>query len=238
MDELKSMDGSVEGSVRIGALATARSFIVPRAIDRLHRLHPRVLVHIHWANYDDLQVALNCGDIDFIVGSLRREELGSSDNSANNLMKDRVEVIARADHPLCSASDVSLEELLRLDWILPPPHSPLLAWFRNLLAAEGLKAPMPFIQTASLAILRGVLLESDCVALSTRLQCWHDVVEHGHLAVLPISAFCRSRRDEPFYLHLTRRAEAVLSPAGEALWRMVEVVAAELEPSLAPAGVE
>lgn len=229
MDELKSLDGCVEGSVRIGVMSTGRSFIVPHAINQLHKVHLRVLVHIYWASYDDLQVALSCGDIDFIVGTLRHEEVGSVDNSATNLVQDRIEVVARAEHPLCNAKDVPLEELLNLDWILPPPNSALRAWFRSLLAVRGLSEPRPFIQTASLAILRGVLLDSDCVALATRLQCWHDLIEYHHLSVLPVRALRRARVEEPFYLHLTRRTGAVLSPAGEALWGAVAKIASEVE---------
>jgi LysR family transcriptional regulator of gallate degradation len=232
IDELKSLDGRVEGRVHVGALSTARSVVLPNAINELHRVHPGVLVHIYWASYDDLQVALNCGDVDFIVGSLRDEELRFLENSAHNLMADRIEVVVRAEHPLRGAEDVSLEELLTLDWVLPPPHSPLRAWFRGLLESQGLAEPKPFIQTASLAILRGVLLGSDCVALSTRLQCWHDLVDHGPLAVLPVSAFYRARAERPFYLHLTRRANVLLSPASEALWKSVSLVASQLETAI------
>lgn len=232
LDELRSLDGRVEGQVRIGVMSTARSFIVPRAIHRLHERHPRVLVDIFWANYDDLKLALSCGEIDFIVGTLRTEELASADNVAESLLQDRVAVIARAGHPLSRARDVELPDLLRLDWLLPPPHFPLRRWFRSVLESQGLREPPPFIQTASLAILRGVLLESDCVALSTQLQCWHDIVEHGHLAVLPVGALSRAHARHPFHLHLTRRADAVLSPASQALCRLVAEVAREVEGTL------
>ena len=229
LDELRSLNGRIAGSVRIGVMSTARSLVVPRAVDILHKRYPDVVVSIHWGNYRDLEVALSCGDIDFIVGTLRPEDVCSTENVTATLMKDRVEVVARAGHPLSKAGDLSLKELLSLDWILPPKHFPLRAWFRELLVSKGLREPRPFIETASLAILRGSLLESDCVALSTRLQCWHEIVEHAVLDVLPIAAFSRPRVERPLYLHLSRRANGPLSPAAEALCATLTDVASRLD---------
>jgi LysR family transcriptional regulator of gallate degradation len=234
LNELRSLDGSISGEVRVGVMSTARSYIIPRAVDRLRRLHRDVLVDVHWANYTDLKLALSCGDIDCIVGALRAEDVNSAENSTIVLMKDRAEVVVRADHPLTSAGQLSLAELLALDWILPPPHFPLRIWFRQVLESEGLPEPRPFMQTASLAILRGTLLDSDCAALSTRLQCWHDTVEHRLLAALPIGSLSRAHEKVPFHLHLTKRAHSEFSPAAEELWRLLIEVAGEARQTLFP----
>src|SRR5690606_26937913 len=93
LDELRSLDGTVSGQVRVGVMSTARSFLVPRAVDRLRRLHPQVLVFVYWGNYHDMKVALHCGDIDFIVGALRPEEADSPDKETVVLMRDRVEIV-------------------------------------------------------------------------------------------------------------------------------------------------
>jgi LysR family transcriptional regulator of gallate degradation len=206
-------------------MSNARSHIVPRAVDRLRRLHRNVLVDVHWANYTALKVALGCGDIDCIVGALREEDVLTAENTTVKLMDDRAEIVVRADHPLSSARRLSLSELLSLDWILPPPHFPLRILFRKLLEREGLAEPKPFMQTASLAILRGTLLGSDCVALSSRLQCWHDTVEHGLLTALPVDSL--SRAQEMLPLHLTRRANSQFFPAAEEVWKLLIEVARE-----------
>lgn len=228
LDELESLHGDVAGTVHIGVMSTARSFLVPRAVDQLRRRHKRVLVAVYWANYADLKSALMCGDIDLIVGTLRPEEVVSGDHHTDTLIKDQIEIVAGAQHPLSHENDVCLRDLLAMDWILPPPHFPLRMWFRDLLEREGLREPKPFIETASLAIVRGVLLESDCVALSTRLQCWHDTVEHGLLRVVPVGEIVEAQTHAPFQLHITRRAGAVLSPAAEALYGFVADVASDV----------
>lgn len=232
LDELKSVHGDIAGKVRIGVMSTARSFLVPRAVDQLRRRHTNVLVDVYWANYDDLKLALMCGDIDMIVGTLRHEEVVSEDHHTDALVRDEIEIVSRTQHPLSRRGEVRVEDLLSLDWILPPPHFPLRRWFRALLERKGLKEPQPFIETASLAIVRGVLLESDCVALSTRLQCWHDTVEHGLLNVLPVSELARAQIESPFELHLTKRAGVQLSPAADALYGIVARVATDVRESV------
>jgi LysR family transcriptional regulator of gallate degradation len=229
LDELRSLDGQVSGQVRVGVMSTARSFLVPRAVDHLRRLHPQVLVFVYWGNYHDMKAALHCGDIDFIIGSLRAEEASSPDKDTVVLMRDRIQIIVRAEHPLAKAKEVSLEDLLAYDWILPPTYFPLRIWFENLLQTQRLNAPKPFIETGSLAILRGTLLESDCVTVSTRLQCWHDTAERGLLRALPVAAVSRASVEHPFHLHLTRRLNALLSPAALALYATVIDVAQSIE---------
>ncbi|MEX0828457.1 MAG: LysR family transcriptional regulator [Haliea sp.] len=226
LDELRALDGSIGGKIRIGVMSTARSSVVPQAVDRLRRAHSDVLVSVFWANYDDLKYALSCGDIDFIVGTLRDDDVDAADIHVERLVHDVIEVVSSAQHPMAGVEEVSLKDLLDLDWILPPDYFPLRIWFRKLLHAHGLSEPKPFIETASLAILRGVLLESDCVALSTRLQCWYDTVKHGLMRVVPV----RELKDPgPFYLHMSKRKDAEMSPAAEVLYRMVADVSKHLK---------
>ncbi len=229
LDELAGIDGRIAGPARIGVMSTARSVVVPRAIDRLHQQHPEVVASVYWGNYADLKSALSCGDIDFIVGTLRAEEVESAEHDAIALAQDEVVIAARAQHPLASSTGVNLGELLRLDWILPPPHFQLRKWFRAQLGIHGFIEPKPFIETASLAIFRGSLLESDCVALSTRLQCWHDLVQHGLLSAIPVTGLAQAQRHAPFHLHLTKRAGVTLSPPANALYLAVADVAKELQ---------
>jgi LysR family transcriptional regulator of gallate degradation len=229
LEELRSQNGEVSGQVRVGVMSTARSFLVPRAVDQLRRLHPKVLTFLYWGNYHDMKAALHCGDIDFIVGTLRADEVDLPENETVVLMRDRVRIVARTEHPLAQASDVSLKDLLACDWILPPQYFPLRMWFEDLLKNERLKTPQPFLETGSLATLRGTLLESDCVTVSTDLQCWHDTTEHGLLRALPAPAVTRACIDQPFHLHLTRRAEAMLSPPALALYAAVQAIARSVE---------
>jgi LysR family transcriptional regulator of gallate degradation len=229
LDELEGIDGHIAGPARIGVMSTARSVVVPRAIDRLHKEYPEVVANVYWANYADLKSALSYGDIDFIVGALRVEELDAAEFETSTLVQDEVVIAARAEHPLAGSASVELTDLLGLDWILPPPHFQLRRWFRAKLGRYGLEEPQPFIETASLAIFRGSLLESDCVALSTRLQCWHDLVQHGLLTSLPVSGLAAAQRDRPFYLHLMKRAGVTLSPAANALYLAVAETARTLQ---------
>lgn len=156
-----------------------------------------------------------------MVGTLNTEAEPSGKAVITRLMKDHVEVVARAGHPLARGQNVSLAELLSLEWILPPRGSALRTWFSRLLESAGLPEPRPAIETSSLSVLRGALLEGDCVALSTRVECWHEIVEQNLFDALRIPELAWPSVERAFYLHVARRRDGRPSPAATAFFALL-----------------
>jgi len=83
--------------------------------------------------------------------------------------------------------------------------------FERVLAGRGLAAPSHVIETSSLVMLRGLLLESDRITVVSRHQVRFEE-QAGLLATLPFDV---GRTDRP--IGITRRRHGSLSPAAELL---------------------
>ena len=184
LDELKNQDGIVSGRVAIGMLPYSRTVLSPRAITLLLNEYPQLKISAREGTYAQLAPSLKNGDLDMIVGATRPagEEKGFTNEY---LFSDRLAFIVRADHPLLGTKKLSLGDINHLEWILPARNTPSRQLFDHLLEKQGLQQPTNYIETSSLTALRGILLESDRVALLSTHQVYYEM-KHGLLKSLPI----------------------------------------------------
>ncbi|MCH8861006.1 MAG: LysR family transcriptional regulator [Proteobacteria bacterium] len=220
LDDIASLQGVTRGGVAIGTLPLSRSVIVPRAINRLLSEHPQLDIFTRDGPYDVLEVALRSGDLDFILGALRPKET-MADLDTEPLFELRLSVIARKGHPLSRKKKLSVADLDPLCWVLPPKNTPSRILFDGVMAEAGIDTPAHCIETSSLATIRGLLMDSDRVALLSRHQIHYDE-EYGLLARLPIDL------DQTYRpIGITMRARSTLSPAAQLFLDHIRVVARE-----------
>lgn len=224
-DELSSMKGVKTGRVTVGTLPFVRTLILPRAITRMRKTHPYLDVSTLDGRYDDLVTALRCGDIDFLVGALR----GSAkdrDLMEEPLLEDRLSLIVRSGHPLQTRRALDWPDLLDYEWILPRTGTPTRTLFEAAIHGHGLESPQHVIETSSMALLRGLLVETDMVTVLSRHQIHYDE-KNGILAALPFE-LSETRRP----IGITRRDHSSMPPAADLLVQELKAVAKEIEPSL------
>jgi LysR family transcriptional regulator of gallate degradation len=220
--DLAALRGAVEGSVAVGALPLSRTLILPSAIAALVARHPRLRVRTVESPYEALAAALRSGDIDFIIGALRPPG-DAKDLVQTSLFEDRLSLIARAGHPLAKLARIGRPALQRAQWVLSRPGSPSRELLERAFREAGQAAPVPAVETGDLALLRGLLLRSDMVTAISAHQL-HYEMETGALVALPYPLERTRRR-----IGLTQRANALPSPAAQALMDAVrQVVAARL----------
>ena len=224
-DELSGMRGEKTGRVRVGSLPFVRSVILPRAIARLRRGHPYFDVSTFEGRYDDLVTALRCGDIDFLVGALRGADR-DADLLEEALLEDQLSLIVRSGHPLQTKDGVDWPDLLDYEWILPRQGTPTRKLFEAALHAHDLASPQHVVQTSSMILLRGLLVETDMVTVLSRHQIYYDE-QKGLLAALPFE-LADTRRP----IGITFRDRGSLAPAAELLAQEIRDVVAEVSPSL------
>ena len=103
--------------------------------------------------------------------------------------------------------NLSLQQLLRYGWILPLSETPARHLFDQYLARHGAPVPSQIVETSSISTIRGLLLESDRVALLSRHQAFYDE-QAGLLVALPIRLEGTWRP-----IGITTRAHTTPSPA-------------------------
>ena len=113
--------------------------------------------------------------------------------------------------------------LQRAQWVLSRPGSPSRELLERAFREAGRSAPMPTVETGDLALLRGLLLQSDMVTAMSAHQL-HYEIDTGALVVLNHPLESTRRR-----IGITQRKGALASPAARALIDAVrQVVAARL----------
>ena len=219
-DEIANLRGARRGRLVIGTLPFVRTIIVPKAITALLDKHRSLDIATVEGSYEDLVAGLRCGDIDIVVGALRGET-PDSDLEEQFVFDANLSVIARSGHPLLNQAECRWADLLRYQWVLPRTGTPTRNLFDDAIRARGLQLPEHVIETSSLVLLRGLLLESDRLTVLSRHQVRFEE-ESGILATLP---FPLPGTDRPF--GLTSRRNAALSPAAELFVSELRVAAAQ-----------
>lgn len=179
--EIDAMLGLDSGRIVVGTLPLPRTYILPRAINGLLGGRPDVRVSVIDGPYNDLLHDLRHGEIDLLVGALR-DPVPIDDVVQEALFDDPLAVVARHGHPLSGRKRIGLDELAAYPWALPRQGTPTRAAFETLF--EGRAPPPCPVESSSLVLLRGLLLDSDRLTLISAHQIRHEE-QLGVLAPLP-----------------------------------------------------
>ncbi|WP_282707075.1 LysR substrate-binding domain-containing protein [Cereibacter changlensis] len=208
------------GTIRVGVLPTVATRFFPLVVLRFRTLRPDVRLAVETGPHFYLMRLLREGDIDLMVGRLP----GASEIAGltfDHLYEEEVVLVARAGHPL--AGRAAAEVLGHAPLILPPETALIRRQVDDYLASVGFAGQSPAVETASLALGRGICLASDAVWFISRGVVAEEL-ERGVLTVFPLGARFLSGA-----VGLTRRQ--VASPAGLAT---LEEVARQIGQGWAP----
>lgn len=208
--DIAARKGIMAGKVRVGALPLGRTRILPQAIIELTGRYPGISVATNESAFDSLACDLRRGDIDFIFGALRDINY-AADIFNEGLFTEEMVILARKGHPLSVSNDLQPERLHEASWVLSRPSTPARRLLDNSFIAMGIPVPVPVVETGDLAIVRGVLLNSDMLAAVSAHQLEHEIL-NGELVKLPIS-MPDTRRD----IGLMYRVGCLHSPAAQAM---------------------
>jgi LysR family transcriptional regulator of gallate degradation len=217
--DIAANEGCLQGSVVVGALPLGRTQILPLAIAALLRRHPGLHVATVESPYDVLVAGLRNGDVDLIFGALRDGDQ-NRDLQQEPLFEDRIAVIARAGHPLLKSTRIDFDTLRRARWVLSRNGSPSRELLKRFFSEAEEIPPDPAVETGDLAILRGLLIESDMITAISAHQL-HYEIRDGSLAVVDFP-LDRTRRE----IGLTQRLGAFPSPGTRALAQEIRSVVA------------
>jgi len=218
--DIAASEGSLQGSVTVGALPLGRTQILPLAIASLLARHPQLHVSTVESPYDALAASLRSGDIDFILGALRHNPGEVKDLQQQPLFEDRISVIARAGHPLARAERIDFRMLREARWTLSRQGSPSRELLERFFSNARQAPPLPAVETGDLAVLRGLLLESDMLTAISAHQLRYEIRD-GSLVVLDFPLE-ETRRE----IGLTQRLGAFPSPGARALMEEIGKVVA------------
>ena len=203
--DIASLAGVTQGIVSVGALPLGRTRLLPESIADGVARYPGLRIATMEGSFETLAASLRAGDLDFILGALRPAQY-ASDLAGEPLAEDELAIVARARHPWSGRRRLSGRDLASARWVLPRANTPNRELFERALAARGLAPPDVAVETSDLAMLRGVLLNSDLLtAISPRQMAYE--LRAKLLIVLPFP-LADTRR----VIGITRRADSLASP--------------------------
>ncbi|WP_431256847.1 LysR substrate-binding domain-containing protein [Roseateles chitinivorans] len=160
--EVMELSSGLSGRVAIGAVLTPATTLLPRAVVALKARQPRVHVTITVDTSKPMIQQLQNGELDLVIGRVLDSE-SAAQLSFEPLSEEPHRIIVRAGHPLAGRRDLSLQELARQAWILPPGGSILRDRLTALFLSAGLDQPHQAVETLSLPVVTSLLGRSDMV---------------------------------------------------------------------------
>ncbi len=190
-DDIDAVLGGASGHVVVGTLIAASAKLLPEAIARLMTDHPGIQVTVREGPSAQLLPALATGDVDIVVGRLPGADMASISGVAvdhHKLYRESLCLVVGAQHPLATAPDISLADLIDHIWILPAPTSPLRASVERTFFDAGLRLPTRHVESLSLLTNIGILMHSNALALIP-YDAAAQFLSMGLLARLPTEVF-------------------------------------------------
>src|SRR3989440_299151 len=203
--DIASLRGITQGTVTVGALPLGRTSLLPESIAGVVAKYPGLRVATMEGSFEALAASLRAGDLDFILGALRPAEY-ASDLKGEPLAEDELGIVCRQGHPWAERKQIPSQDLARCRWMLPRVNTPNRMLFERALTARGLPPPNVVVETSDLAVLRGVLLNSDLLTAISPRQLSYELGTEL-LTLLPIPLH-ETRR----VIGITRRTDSLASP--------------------------
>ncbi len=163
MDEISAERGHFVSRVVVGNIPHSDIHLLSAAINELLSRFPHASVEVVDGHYNDLLGALRDGGVDLVYGVLRRPKW-AFDIKEKFLFSNRYAVVARRDHPIRTRRRITVSDLARYDWIMPPLGTPRRHAFEQIFRRHEPR-PKVSIETTSMGIYRALLGSSDRLSL-------------------------------------------------------------------------
>lgn len=219
-EELDAVGATDGGSVAIGVLPVASVGVLPGALIRLRRTHPRLRVRLQEGRTEELLPLLAAREIDLVVGRLYAPAVPDG-FLREPMWEEPISVLARAGHPLLKARPVTAARLAEHELVLPTVSQRVGQEIDQLLALIGLSRDVA-LRSSSYGFIRETLLASDAISIMPRSMMVGDLLR-GTLRVVPLPVPAPPRP-----AGVIRAADPPPSPAAAAFIAALRAHAAEI----------
>lgn len=177
IQEIEAARGSVASQIAIGAMPFGGSVLLASVLDEFVKANPKVDVKIVNEGASEMLKRLRDGEVDFVIGLV--QETAAEGLVHEALARTPYAIAARRGHRLARQGSVTVEDLLRYDWVVGTPGSSRRGCFERLF--RGGPGPQASIATSALPVIRHLLLRSDRLTLMTS----YELMQESELAALP-----------------------------------------------------
>ena len=216
--EIEALKSGLAGHVSLGAITGPALSLIPQAIMIVSRENPKLRVELNVESSNVLIEQLTQGKIDIMIGRLF-EQQDKTSLRYERLAEEPVTAMVRPGHPLLGVAGLTLAQVEKKSWIVPPEGSVLRHRFDLMFREAGLAPPTHLIETASLLIVTKLLQVTDFIAVvPTEVARYY--ATYGMVALLPMQLSCSMD-----WFGIITRTDWLLSPAATVLLRALKTSA-------------
>jgi DNA-binding transcriptional LysR family regulator len=153
---LTAIDAGLAGRMRIGVTPQVPQALLNAALTHLLGQTPRVAVLAREGTTDELVRALSARELDCAIGR-------SFDGEPTEIIQQAIYhqepclLVQTKSRARLSKGTLDWSKLAALDWILPPPNTPMRRTFNSIFVGAGVQPPLPMVETMSLKSIETVL---------------------------------------------------------------------------------
>jgi DNA-binding transcriptional LysR family regulator len=155
-EEIDAMRGLAKGTIKVGAVGSIASLILPLAVGRVLDKWPNLRVEITEGVWDRLAEGLLTHEIDLAlsIAAPDTDEIGAIPDCR---WTDNSYVVAACGHPLHAREPLRLADVLAERWAIPPRGTGPFEHMRATFAAHGLGLPNVVVETRSVTVLKSLV---------------------------------------------------------------------------------
>lgn len=219
-EEIAAQRGLAKGTIRVGAIGSAASVVLPMAIERTLRRWSNLRVTVVEGVWDALARALVAREIDLAL-DVAKPDSDDLCAIADCQWQDRSFIVASCGHPLQRRTALSLADTLHEKWAMPPRGTEPFMHLQQVFAAHGLGLPNVLVETRSITVLKSLITRAGFVSWMAEPICDAERMA-GLIAPLPLAdAVCLRT------LAVFRRREGTLPTPAAMLVQALRDVAAQ-----------
>ncbi|RQR60981.1 LysR family transcriptional regulator [Burkholderia sp. Bp9126] len=220
-EELAALKAGRLGHVALGAITSPGLRVVPPAVAAVKGTHAGVHISVEIDTSNVLLERLAQDKLDIVLGRLSAEH-DKLHLRYEPLTGEPVAAVVRPGHPLLARAPLSLADVQRAAWVVPPAGSVLRHRFELMFQRASLAPPSNVVETAALLFITRVLEQSDMIAVVAN-EVARYYAGHGIVALLPLEMDCRM--DD---FGLITRTDRLYSPAASVMVDAIRVAAREV----------
>jgi DNA-binding transcriptional LysR family regulator len=155
-EEIDAMRGLAKGTIRIGAIASISSSVLPDLLSSVLARWPGLHVQVVEDVWNNLAQILIKGDVDLVL-SVEVPDTEEIVSIKNCQWKDSSGVVAAAAHPLRQRSKISVADIHQEPWAFLPKGTEPYGHLQRLFAAQGMGMPNIVVETRSVLVLKSLV---------------------------------------------------------------------------------
>lgn len=128
---IADQNGYIGGTLHLGGSNTPGTYLLPEIIGEFKKQYPNIEINLDIANTTEVAHLINNGTLDIAING-GNYQYGNY-IYAEKLLADKLLIVASPENPYCNCSDITREDLSKMNFIVHKTNSQLYTYYKKLI---------------------------------------------------------------------------------------------------------